>query len=56
MPENLTTWKIRAWSMAQGTKVGEADVDVVTTKDLLVRSSPAVLCADGRSGPLGQRA
>ncbi|MGE3314759.1 MAG: alpha-2-macroglobulin family protein, partial [Planctomycetaceae bacterium] len=37
MPENLTTWKIRAWTMAHGTKVGQGEADVVTSKKLLVR-------------------
>lgn len=37
MPENLTTWKIRAWTMAPGTRVGEGSAEIVTTKNLLVR-------------------
>jgi uncharacterized protein YfaS (alpha-2-macroglobulin family) len=37
MPDNLTAWKIRAWSMGQGTRVGEASAEVVTRKNLLVR-------------------
>lgn len=37
MPENLTTWKIRTWAMGRGTNVGETTVDVVTTKNLIVR-------------------
>ncbi|MEW4455766.1 MG2 domain-containing protein [Bremerella sp. JC817] len=37
MPENLTTWKIRTWAMGQGTKVGSAETDVVTRKNLIVR-------------------
>jgi uncharacterized protein YfaS (alpha-2-macroglobulin family) len=37
MPENLTTWKVRAWSMAGGTRVGQGDAEVLTTKNLLVR-------------------
>jgi hypothetical protein len=37
MPESLTTWKIRAWSMGQGTRVGQAEAEVVTRKNLLVR-------------------
>ncbi|MGC1272927.1 MAG: MG2 domain-containing protein [Planctomycetaceae bacterium] len=37
MPENLTAWKIRAWAMGEGTKVGEATAEVVTRKNLLVR-------------------
>ncbi|HEY2759361.1 MAG TPA: MG2 domain-containing protein, partial [Pirellulales bacterium] len=37
MPENLTTWKVRAWAMGRGTKVGQGDVEVVTRKNLIVR-------------------
>ncbi len=37
MPENLTTWAIKVWAMGHGTKVGEGSVDVVTTKNLLLR-------------------
>ncbi len=37
MPENLSAWKIRAWGMGLGAKVGENTIDVVTKKNLLVR-------------------
>ncbi|HJT79421.1 MAG TPA: MG2 domain-containing protein, partial [Gemmataceae bacterium] len=37
MPEQLTGWKIKVWSLGHGTKVGEGDAEVVTKKDLLVR-------------------
>ena len=37
MPENLTTWKIRAWAMGQGTRVGQASTEVITRKDLILR-------------------
>jgi uncharacterized protein YfaS (alpha-2-macroglobulin family) len=37
MPENLTGWKVKAWAMGHGTKVGEGLVEVTTKKDLLVR-------------------
>jgi uncharacterized protein YfaS (alpha-2-macroglobulin family) len=37
MPENLTGWKIKAWGMGHGTKVGQGEVEVVTRKDLIVR-------------------
>jgi uncharacterized protein YfaS (alpha-2-macroglobulin family) len=37
MPQNLTAWKIRAWGMGQGTRVGEASSQVVTRKNLIVR-------------------
>lgn len=37
MPENLTGWKIRVWSLGQGTQVGEANSEVVTRKHIMVR-------------------
>jgi len=37
LPESLTTWKVKTWSMGLGTKVGQADSEIVTSKDLLVR-------------------
>ena len=37
MPENLTGWKIRTWAMGHGTRVGEGETIVTTSKNLLVR-------------------
>jgi len=37
MPENLTAWKLRAWAIGKGTRVGEGSTEVVTSKNLLVR-------------------
>jgi len=37
MPENLTTWKTKVWAMGNGTAVGEASVEVLTTKNLILR-------------------
>ncbi|MGI9430333.1 MAG: MG2 domain-containing protein [Bythopirellula sp.] len=37
MPENLTTWKVKAWGMGHGTKVGEGETEVVTRKNIIVR-------------------
>jgi uncharacterized protein YfaS (alpha-2-macroglobulin family) len=37
MPENLTGWKVKAWAMGHGTKVGQGEALVTTKKDLLVR-------------------
>ncbi|MEQ8785629.1 MAG: MG2 domain-containing protein [Pirellulaceae bacterium] len=37
MPENLTTWKVKAWGMGHGTKVGAGDAEVITRKDLILR-------------------
>jgi len=37
MPENLTTWKIKTWALGHGSKVGQAETEVLTTKNLIVR-------------------
>lgn len=37
MPQNLTTWKIRAWGMGHGARVGDAEAEAVTRKNLIVR-------------------
>ncbi len=37
LPESLTTWKIKAWTLGPGTRVGQGEAEVITTKDLLVR-------------------
>ena len=37
MPENLSAWKIKAWGMGQGTRVGQGDAEVVTRKNLILR-------------------
>lgn len=36
-PDNLTTWKIRTWAMAHGTRVGQGTAEVITSKDLIIR-------------------
>ncbi|MGB2955349.1 MAG: Ig-like domain-containing protein [Anaerolineales bacterium] len=37
MPDNLTTWQAEARGVTKETEVGQAAVEVVTTKDLLIR-------------------
>ena len=37
MPENLTAWKIKTWSIGHGSQVGEGETEVTTKKNLLVR-------------------
>ncbi|HDD24905.1 MAG TPA: hypothetical protein ENF52_05670, partial [Chloroflexi bacterium] len=37
LPDNLTTWRMGARGVTADTLVGQADVDIVSTKDLLVR-------------------
>ncbi|HTN76301.1 MAG TPA: alpha-2-macroglobulin family protein, partial [Pirellulaceae bacterium] len=37
MPENLTTWKVKVWSIGNGARVGSADAELVTRKNLIIR-------------------
>lgn len=37
MPESLTAWKVKAWAMGRGTRVGQGEAEVTTSKNLLVR-------------------
>ena len=37
MPENITSWKVRVWSFAPGTRVGEGESETVTRKNLILR-------------------
>jgi hypothetical protein len=37
MPQNLTAWKIRAWGMGHGTRVGDGSAEAVTRKNIIVR-------------------
>ncbi len=37
MPENLTTWKIAAWSVGDGLRVGSGESEIITSKDVVVR-------------------
>lgn len=37
VPDNLTTWKIKAWTLGEGTRVGSGTSDIIATKDLIIR-------------------
>ena len=37
LPDNLTTWRMQARGITADTKVGRAEVDIISTLDLLVR-------------------
>lgn len=37
LPDNLTTWRMEARGLTADTRVGQATVDIVATKDLLIR-------------------
>ena len=36
-PENLTTWKICAWTVGDGLRVGSGESEIITSKDVIVR-------------------
>ena len=37
VPDNLTTWKIKAWTLGDGTRVGSGTSDIISSKDLIIR-------------------
>ncbi len=37
VPDSLTTWKIKAWTMGDGTRVGSGTSDIISSKDLIIR-------------------
>jgi len=37
VPDNLTTWKIKAWTLGEGTRVGSGSSDIICSKDLIIR-------------------
>ena len=37
VPDNLTTWKIKAWTLGDGTRVGCGTSDIISSKDLIIR-------------------
>ena len=37
VPDNLTTWKVKAWALGDGTRVGSGSSDIISSKDLIIR-------------------
>lgn len=37
VPDNLTTWKVKAWTLGDGTRVGSGDSEIICSKDLIIR-------------------
>ncbi|MEZ6042019.1 MAG: MG2 domain-containing protein [Planctomycetaceae bacterium] len=37
VPDNLTTWKVKAWTLGEGTRVGSGESDIICSKDLIIR-------------------
>ena len=49
LPDNLTTWRLSSWGVTAETLVGQSRVDVVSSKDLLVRPvTPRFLVVNDR--------
>ncbi|MDW8072389.1 MAG: alpha-2-macroglobulin family protein, partial [Anaerolineae bacterium] len=49
LPDNLTTWRLSGWGVTAETLVGQSTVDVVSSKDLLVRPvTPRFLVVNDR--------
>jgi len=55
LPDNLTTWRLNAAAISKDTYVGDASLDVVSTKPLLVRPLNAALLRRRRSNRIGSR-
>lgn len=47
LPESLTSWKVRAWAVGAGLRVGQGESEVVTRKDLMVRLRGTRFLVDG---------
>ncbi len=37
MPDNLTTWKVQAWGVGHGARVGSGSAEIITSKNVIVR-------------------
>lgn len=37
LPDNLTAWKVKVWSLAAGGAVGEGEADIVVSKEIIAR-------------------
>ena len=37
VPDNLTTWKIKAWTLGEGTRVGAGATDIICSRKLIIR-------------------
>ncbi len=53
LPDNLTTWQVLARGVTPDTRVGQAETDLLTTKDLLVRPVVPRFLVEGDHVQLG---
>ncbi|MFM8320751.1 MAG: alpha-2-macroglobulin family protein, partial [Chloroflexota bacterium] len=53
LPDNLTTWRMEARALAEGTRVGQATVDLISSRPLLVRPQTPRFFIDGDQARLG---
>ncbi len=37
VPDNLTTWKVRVWSLTPDTRVGQGESEIIVSKDMIAR-------------------
>ncbi|MCH2210264.1 MAG: MG2 domain-containing protein [Fuerstiella sp.] len=37
LPDNLTTWKIKVWTLGRGTRVGSGTTDIICSRKLIIR-------------------
>lgn len=37
LPEGLSSWKLKAWALSEGTRVGEVSHEIITHKPLMIR-------------------
>jgi len=37
VPDNLTTWKIKVWTLGDGTRVGSGESQIIAAKELMIR-------------------
>ncbi|MEZ6061368.1 MAG: alpha-2-macroglobulin family protein [Planctomycetaceae bacterium] len=37
VPDNLTTWEVKAWTIGDGTRVGQGSAKIISSKDLIIR-------------------
>ena len=47
LPDTLSTWKIKAWTLDEELACGEAELEIVTTKDLSIRTNPPRFLVEG---------
>ncbi|MEM7010744.1 MAG: MG2 domain-containing protein, partial [Verrucomicrobiota bacterium] len=47
LPDNLTTWKVRAWALGEGNAAGQGETEFTTSKDLILRQQAPRFFVEG---------